>query len=60
MLVNGGGEESNILGIAEALKMFRLDFRESIESQWYVFLQFMDVTCLIDIVEETLGLIFLI
>lgn len=41
------------------LLLLRIDIRESIESRKYAFLQYMDVKCLVETVDEILGCVCL-
>lgn len=54
LLVSGGEEESCSLWIARILPLFIIGAKESSENQEYEFLQYIEVTTLIDIVDETL------
>lgn len=59
VLSSGGGDEGCSLWAGKLLLSFRISARTSNESHKYAFLQYMEVVCLIDMVDEILRCVYL-
>lgn len=54
LVLSGGGEKARVLWAAKAMALFRINDRRRNESHQYVHLNYIDVTRLIDTVDQTL------
>lgn len=58
VLVGGDGGNGRRLWVAKVLLLFAMCLKDDSESREYAFLQYMEVTCHIAIVDKTLSCIF--